>query len=139
MAGDVHQRDETDVRKVIADFGDAWDHHDAKAMAALHTEDVNFINVFGDWWKTREEVEKNLARIHSEGGVMVHSTMKMRIEQVTFPAANVAIVHGIVELFNTPSATLGENRFIRVLVKQHGNWLISSFQNTRIVPAPKTL
>src|ERR1700733_14114760 len=83
-AADVHQSDETEVRKVIADFGDAWDHHDAKAMAALHTEDVNFINVFGEWWKGRTEVETNLARIHSEGGGMAHSTMKMRIEQVKF-------------------------------------------------------
>jgi uncharacterized protein (TIGR02246 family) len=131
--------DETDVRKVVADFADAWDHHDAKAMAALHTEDVNFINIFGEWWKTRSEVERNLTRIHSEGGGMAHSTMKIRIEQVTFPATNVAIVHGIVELFNAPPPTLGENHFIRVIVKQHGKWLISSFQNTRIGPPPSTL
>jgi hypothetical protein len=83
--------------------------------------------------------EKNLARTHSEGGGMAHGTMKMRIEQIRFPAANVAIVHGIVELFNSPPPTLGENHFIRVAVKQHGKWLISSFQNTRIGPPPSTL
>jgi uncharacterized protein (TIGR02246 family) len=58
MAGDAHQPDESGVRKVIADFGDAWDRHDAKAMAALHTEDVNFINIFGEWWKSRAEVKR---------------------------------------------------------------------------------
>jgi hypothetical protein len=64
--------------------------------------------------------------------------MKIRIEQVRFPAPNVAIVHGIVELFNAPPPTLGENHFIRVIVKQHGKWLIGSFQNTKIgrLPAP---
>jgi uncharacterized protein (TIGR02246 family) len=139
MAGDIHQADEAHVRKVIANFADAWDHHDAKAMAALHTEDVNFINIFGEWWKTRAEVETNLTRIHSGSGGMAHSTMKIRIEQVKFPAANVAIVHGIVELFNAPPPTLGENHFIRVVVKQHGKWLISSFQNTRIGPPPGAL
>ena len=139
MAGGANQSDEAQVRKVIADFGDAWDRHDAKAMAALHTEDVNFINIFGEWWKTRLQVEANLERIHSEGGGMAHSTMKMRTEQVKFPAANVAIVHGIVELFNAPPPTLGENHFIRVMVKEHGRWLISSFQNTRISPPPNTL
>jgi hypothetical protein len=46
MAGQVHQPAE-------ADFADAWGRHDAKAMAALHTEDVNFINIFGQWWKIR--------------------------------------------------------------------------------------
>lgn len=136
MAGEP---DEPDVRKVVADFTDTWDRHDAKAMAALHTEDVNFINIFGEWWKTRSEVERNLTRIHSEGGGMAHSTMKIRIEQVQFPAKNVAIVHGVVELFNAPPPTLGENHFIRVIVKQHGKWLISSFQNTRIGQPPSTL
>jgi uncharacterized protein (TIGR02246 family) len=100
FAADSQQADEAGVRKVIADFAEAWGRHDGKAMAALHTEDVNFINIFGEWWKTRAEVEKNLIRIHSAGGGMAHSTMKTRIEQIEFPAANVAIVHGIVELFN---------------------------------------
>ena len=139
MVGAANQSDEAQVRKVIADFGDAWDRHDAKAMAALHAEDVNFINIFGEWWKTRSQVETNLARIHCGGGGMAQTTMKMRIEQVKFPAANVAVVHGIVELFNAPPPTLGENHFIRVMVKQHGRWLISSFQNTRISPPPSTL
>ena len=139
MAGGANQSDEAQVRKVIADFGDAWDRHDAKAMAALHTEDVNFINIFGESWKTRSQVEANLERIHSDGGGMAHSTMKMSTEQVKFPAANVAIVHGIVELFNAPPPTLGENHFIRVMVKEHGRWLISSFQNTPISPPPSTL
>jgi uncharacterized protein (TIGR02246 family) len=139
FAADVNKVDEANVRKVIADFADAWDHHDGKVMAALHTEDVNFINIFGEWWKSRMEVEKNLTRIHSEGGGMAHSAMKIRIEQVKFPAPNVAVVHGIVELFNAPPPTLGENHFIRILVKEHGKWLISSFQNTRIAPPPAAL
>jgi uncharacterized protein (TIGR02246 family) len=78
MAGGANQSDEAQVRKVIAGFGDAWDRHDANAMAALHTEDVNFINIFGEWWKTRSQVEANLERIHSDDGGMAHSTMKMR-------------------------------------------------------------
>jgi len=73
-AAEFHHPDETKVRKVITDFADARDRHDAKALAALHTEDVNFINIFGEWWKTSPEVERNLARIHSEGGGMAHST-----------------------------------------------------------------
>ncbi len=139
FAADSHQPDESGVRKVIADFAEAWDRHDGKAMAALHTEDVNFINIFGEWWKTRAEVEKNLTRIHSAGGGMEHSTMKTKIEQIKFPAANVAIVHGVVELLNAPPPALGENHFMRVIVRQHGKWLISNFQNTRIAPPPPTL
>ena len=66
--------------------------------------------------------------------------LEIRIEQVKFPSSNVAVVHGIVELFNAPPYALGENHFTRVVVKEHGRWLISSFQNTQILrpgPTPK--
>ncbi|MDQ2842980.1 MAG: SgcJ/EcaC family oxidoreductase [Acidobacteriota bacterium] len=57
--------DEQAVRKVVSDFADAWNGHDAKVMGALHTEDVNFVNIFGQWWKGRKEVEDSLARAHA--------------------------------------------------------------------------
>jgi uncharacterized protein (TIGR02246 family) len=37
--------EEVAVRKVISDFAEAWSRHDAKAMAELHTDDVDFVNI----------------------------------------------------------------------------------------------
>jgi ketosteroid isomerase-like protein len=42
--------DEQDVRKVIADYGDAWNKHDPDAILALFTDDADWVNVAGSWW-----------------------------------------------------------------------------------------
>jgi uncharacterized protein (TIGR02246 family) len=126
----MNQPDEASVTKTIMDFADAWNHHDAKAMAALHTEDVNFINIFGQWWKGRSEVEEGLRRGHSVA--FAKSKMTVNIEQVRLLAPNVAIAHGTMELVDAPPETLGRCHSSRVLMKVDGRWLISSFQNTLI-------
>jgi uncharacterized protein (TIGR02246 family) len=126
----MSQTEESAVKKVILDFADAWNHHDAKAMADLHTEDVNFINIFGQWWNGRNEVEEGLRRGHS--APFARSKMLINILQVRFLAPNVAVVHGTMELIDAPAETLGRCHSIRVLVKTNGRWLISSFQNTLI-------
>jgi uncharacterized protein (TIGR02246 family) len=129
--------DEAAARKVIDDFAGAWNRHDAKAMAELHSEDVNFINIFGFWGKSRNGLQVGLARSHA--GAFAQSTMKVRTEQIRFLAPNIAVVHGTMELLNAPPDTLGECHSIRVLVKEGGKWLISSFQNTLIRPLPPAL
>jgi uncharacterized protein (TIGR02246 family) len=127
--------DEAAVRKVIEDFAGAWNRHDAKAMAELHTEDVNFINIFGTWPRGgRNGLQMGLARYHA--GPFSQSTMKIRTEQIRFLAPNVAVVHGTMELLNAPPDVLGECHSIRVLVKVGEKWLISSFQNTLVRPVP---
>ena len=122
--------EEVAVRKVISDFADAWNHHDAKAMAELHTDDVNFVNIFGQWWKGRSEVEEGLRRGHTTA--FSKSRMLVKTEMVKFLAPNVALVHGTMELQDAPPETMGRCHSSRALVKENGRWLISSFQNTLI-------
>jgi uncharacterized protein (TIGR02246 family) len=127
----MSRNEEVAVRKVISDFADAWNRHDAKAMAELHTEDVNFVNIFGQWWKGRSEVEQGLRRGHATA--FSKSRMLVNSEMVKFLAPDVALVHGIMELQDAPPETLGRCHSSRVIVKQNEMWLISSFQNTLIL------
>jgi uncharacterized protein (TIGR02246 family) len=113
-------QDEQAVRTIVSDFRDAWNRHDAKAMAALHTDDVNFVNIFGQWWKGRQEVEDGLARAHAIP--FAKSEMLTDTEQVKFPAPNVAVVQGTMELLNAPAEALGRCHSIRVMVKENGKW-----------------
>jgi uncharacterized protein (TIGR02246 family) len=122
--------EEVAVRKAISDFADAWNRHDAKAMAQLHTEDVNFVNIFGQWWRGRSEVEAGLRRGHITA--FSKSKMLVNTEVVKFLAPNIALVQGTMELLDAPPETLGRCHSSRVLVKENGRWLISSFQNTLI-------
>jgi uncharacterized protein (TIGR02246 family) len=122
--------EEAAITKAISDFADAWNRHDAKAMAELHMDDVDFVNIFGQWWKGRSVVEQGLRRGHDTA--FSRSRMLVNTEMVKFLAPDVALAHGTMELQDAPLETLGHCHSSRVLVKQNGEWLISSFQNTLI-------
>jgi uncharacterized protein (TIGR02246 family) len=49
--------DEQAVRKVLASFDEAFNRHDADAVAALFTDDAEFINVAGMWWRGNAEIK----------------------------------------------------------------------------------
>ena len=58
--GGPHDQDEADIRNVETRQQEAWNRHDAKAYAALFTEDADLVNVVGWRWKARAEIEKKL-------------------------------------------------------------------------------
>jgi uncharacterized protein (TIGR02246 family) len=134
-AAQMIEEDEKEVRELIASFAAAWSGHDVKGMAALHTDDVNFTNIWGSWAKGRTAIEQGFAAGHST--VFSQSKMVIDIEQVRFPAANVAVAHSTMELLDVPAAFGGKCHSVRVLVKTTGRWLISDFQNTQIRKPPE--
>src|SRR6266568_9567879 len=58
-------KDEAAIRKVFADFAEAWAKDDAKSMASMWTEDGDIINPQGRKASGRAEVEKLFADEHS--------------------------------------------------------------------------
>src|SRR6185436_12727674 len=58
-------RDESDIRQLQARQQDAWNRHDAKAYAALFTDDGDVVNVVGWWWKGRREIERQLTAAYA--------------------------------------------------------------------------
>src|SRR3546814_21022986 len=51
------------IREVLqTQQADAWNRHDAKAYAALFTQDGDVVNIVGWWWKGRDEIERKLDR-----------------------------------------------------------------------------
>lgn len=123
-------QEEPSVKKVISEFTLAWNRHDAKALADLHTEDANAINIFGQWLKGRNEIQATWQKVHA--GVFARSKMVMDVDQVKFLAPNIATANGTMELLNVPPDVLGKCHWSRVLVKIDGKWMISEFQNTLI-------
>jgi uncharacterized protein (TIGR02246 family) len=51
-------KDEEGIRKVLSDFVEAWNKHDAKAFSMVFAEDADFTNVRGMSAHGRTEVEK---------------------------------------------------------------------------------
>jgi uncharacterized protein (TIGR02246 family) len=56
--------EEDSVRKVVADYEEAWNKHDADAILALFTDDADWINVAGNWWHERAEHRRGTAWVH---------------------------------------------------------------------------
>ena len=56
-------RDESEIRQLQARQQDAWNRHDAKAYAALFSDDGDVVNVVGWWWKGRREIEPSLSMV----------------------------------------------------------------------------
>jgi len=53
--------DEQAVRRVLASFDEAFNRHDADAVAALYTDDAEFINISGMWWRGKAEIGRGTA------------------------------------------------------------------------------
>ena len=56
--------DESAVRALVNEFANTWNRHDMKAMHELDTEDVEWINVVGHYWRGKATVYKGHVAIH---------------------------------------------------------------------------
>ena len=134
--GPAGARDESEIRQLQTRQQDAWNHHDAKAYAALFTDDADVVNVVGWWWKGRGEIERQLRAAYAV--VFRESRLTIGDVAVRFLAGDIAIAHvrWTMEGARTPPS-IPEPRQgiqIQVLQKRGGVWRIAAFQNTNSVP-----
>lgn len=135
--------DEEAIRQVIAAVREAANRHDAKAGSVLFTEDADFVNVLGMWWKGAAEIEREW-RARFETGLK-SATFKPLDTRITFLKPDVAIAHVTSEITGFVGAD-GQPRpphkelSLRVLIKQDGKWLVRAFHNTTVAasgPGPR--
>ena len=128
--------DEQAVRKVLASFDEAFNRHDADAVAALYTDDAEFVNVAGMWWRGRAEIRRGTAFVLTN--IFQNTTIQTDSVSVRFPARNTAIA--IITQHTVGSFVLPDgsrisstnNRLTYFLVKAAGHWRIAGGQNTEI-------
>jgi uncharacterized protein (TIGR02246 family) len=129
-------RDESEIRQLQVRQQDAWNRHDARAYAALFTDDGDVVNVVGWWWKGRREIERQLTAAYAVA--FRESRLTIADVEVRFLARDVAIAHvrWTMEGARTPPS-IPEPRQgiqIQVLHKRGDAWRIAAFQNTNSVP-----
>jgi uncharacterized protein (TIGR02246 family) len=128
--------DETAIRGLEVQQQEAWNRHDAKAYAALFTEDGDCVNVVGWWWKGRADIEKKL----TDAYVFVFRESVFNLGEVTvrFLDPNLAIVHvrWTMTGARTPQGIPTPQQGIQtqLVQKNSGKWLIAAFQNTNSLP-----
>jgi len=129
--------DEAAIRQTVMGLQEAWNRHDMKAFASLFSEDADFVNVAGSWWKGRAEIERKHSAAHAT--IFRESTLSIEEVHVRYLTPEVAVAHVLTSLVGQkmPDGTPASTRralLTQVLQKQNGKWMIVASQNTDIRP-----
>lgn len=128
-------KDEEGIRKVLADFIEAWNKHDARAFSMVFAEDADFTNVGGKSAHGRLEVEKfHAPRFATK---FKDSNQKMTETKIRFIKPDVAAVDARWEMTGDKGPEGQEIPFRKgllnfVMTKEGGTWFITVMHNTEL-------
>lgn len=131
--------DEAAVRNIPQQFAAAWNKHSGHELAKLMSEDVDFVNVGGDWLHGRTDFELYHSRLLS--GRFKESTFVPLETVVRFLRPDLAVIHLSWKIQGDKNEDLtprkprfGLDTFI--VEKKDAGWMIIEAQNTNQMPGP---
>lgn len=128
-------KDEEGIRKVLADFIDAWNKHDAKAFSMVFAEDADLTTVGGTSVHGRLEVEKYHAPRFATK--FKDTNQKITESKIRFIKPDVAAVDARWEMTGAKDEQ-GQDRPMRkgllnfVMTKEGGTWFVTVMHNTEL-------
>jgi uncharacterized protein (TIGR02246 family) len=133
------QTDEAAVRNIPQAFAAAWNRHDGQQLANVISEDVDFVDVAGDWLRGRSDFALYHSRLLSVR--FRDSTLTPLASSVRFLRPDLAVLHWSwrIDGDRNPDLTPRKPRlgvFTMIVEKTHGKWLVTAAQNTNRIPPP---
>ena len=126
------------IEQKVDELIGSWLKHDYSDMDNYATEDCDWVNIKGMWWKGRKEV----AYAHQVYHQTIFKTTSLKKNAVTirFVTEDVAIVHlsWRTGAFTTPSGNQvpeGDDLATLVYVKKAGKWWLTAAENVNVVEA----
>src|SRR5580700_6884057 len=86
----MNQGDDSGVKQALADYIDAFNHHDGTAVAAAFTEDADRTTVRGEVSHGRGEIEKSYTGLFA--GMLKNSHRTATVKSARFLTPDIAIV-----------------------------------------------
>ena len=135
-----NETDKSAIEALVAKFNDAWNRHDAHALAALFAEEADFTNVRGEHAGGRKAIEDMHAPLFA-GFVFKDSHLTGELRSVRFLKADIAVADVDWEMMGAggPGGVVRPPRkglLDWVLVGAGGNWLIVVMHNTEFNSQP---
>lgn len=109
----------------------SWNHHDVHAWAACFTEDADYINVVGEHWKGRAEIEVKQRELHATA--LRNSEMRVSEWTIRFLGSASCLVHMNWEM-KGGNARKRRGLLSLVLVPDAGRWRVTAAHNSDTVP-----
>jgi uncharacterized protein (TIGR02246 family) len=124
------------VREKILAYPEAWNQHDSVAMSTFYTKEAGFINVFGEFWKNRLEIQNHLQILHKT--VFQNSHLSYIDTEMKWLKPEVPIAYIQWEMIghtDSKGIKLSARRGIitQIMTQEGEDWLIATAQNTEIV------
>lgn len=133
--------DNAQVREVFERLMKAWTDNDAEAYGQCFTEDADYIAYDGSRASGRQQVVESHDKLFR--GVLKGSALNGDVENVRFPARDVAVLIGTGSVLMPWHSRMPKSRQSRqtaVLVRTPDGWRITALQNGRVrplrIPAP---
>jgi uncharacterized protein (TIGR02246 family) len=125
--------DEGAVRALVHEFANTWNRHDMKGMHELDTEDVEWVNVTGHYWRGKATVYKGHDTIHRT----IFAKTSMRVEQTAIRSIAPDVAIAVATMTFGPVITPTGQQLPEIktrgsftTVKSEGIWRIAHFHNT---------
>ena len=121
--GQDRPEDEKAIRQLVDGFVEAYNGHEAAAIAALFTPDGTITDEDGNVTRGRAAIEKVFAGIFRE-----HPKTRVEdaIETIRFVGPAEAVENGVTTIVHDDKTPAEKNRYRAVHVKREGKWLMAS-------------
>lgn len=125
-------KDEAAIKANLEQIKTGWNMKSGEALARPFTEDADFVVINGMHLKTRAEIAAQHQRLFDTIFKDVE-LVEYAVEQIRFLRSDVALVHAIGRRTDTADKTKTvTGRISLVMLKNKGQWQITSFHNTQI-------
>lgn len=129
IAGPADPREEQAIKAVLARFYEGWNAHDADKMVSAYADDIDHINVFGEWHQGKAAIKEDIVQLHAGTGKNSHKDYTIEKLRFIKPDVAVATVRSV--------SALGGNIGTYVMTKDTGQWLVVNFTNVIDKPREK--
>lgn len=131
-----HRKDEAAINKQVDAILYSWNNHNYDDMKNYTTENTDWVNVVGMWWKGRKESQYAHQVYHNT--FLKTSVGEKKAVAIRFVTKDVAIVHVEWQFSGGEATPDGKKPAVNndlstlVFVKQSGKWLLTAGENVHI-------